>query len=431
MSRRPPAAARGFTLLELLIAMALFAVLGIAVVSLLGQGMSIFRAGTADTRTSDRLQASLPPVVSDLAAAQPAQPPEVFPPPPPDDETPPEPGTDVVPAAPAVRLRAGRVKLAELDESWGTFAYVALVRTNARESEDPILRQAGSVPVTPGVPVRVYEPATVDALAGTKTVTAVVAPGGLVEVVWIAIPEDPDPARRALATGPVVAGPDWPRGILTLYRLFRAPPGGPKSLLDPRNFDSIAKIRAAGRVMTEGVLSFEVTFRNVFAKSWADGTGGGRVEDGQAYVGSVWDSTRALDKDFPLHRGAASLADVRDDVFPAFARVQLTLAEEGEFGFGRGDAFLAEGISEQEKNLVLSSVDPLLTPGFSERWLKLDGEWCSTSWEQIDPLAKKLVVARGRRGTRAVAHDAGAPVHVGASVATDVPMVPKDRYVPK
>ncbi len=422
---------RGFTLLELLIAMALFAVLGLAVVALLGQGMNIFAEGTADTRMQDRLQAILPTIRADLAAVQPAAPPEVLPPPAPDLDPTAGPATAPILTPPALQFRMGWAKLAEFDDSWGTFFYVAFVRTNAREGEDPLLRQAGSVPVTPGLPTRVYDPSAVDALTGSAAVTSLVAPGGLLEVVWIAVPEDPDPARRAPSAEPIVVGPDWPRGMLTLYRLFRAPAGGEKSLLLPRNFDSLGKIRAAGRPMHEGVIHFGVTARNIFAKSWNDGLGSGRADDGQAYVGSVWDSTRALDRAFPFYRNPDSLADVRDDVFPAWARIELTLGVEGEFGFGRGETVLAEALSPEDKRVALVSVDPLYAPGPEVRWLKVEGEWMATTLQQIDPNERRVVVVRGQRGTKATAHDPGAPVFVGSTVSTEVPMVYKDRYVPR
>ncbi|MBL9086134.1 MAG: hypothetical protein JNM10_03250, partial [Planctomycetia bacterium] len=61
----------------------------------------------------------------------------------------------------------------------------------------------------------------------------------------------------------------------------------------------------------------------------------------------------------------------------------------------------------------------------------VEGEWLSTSFEQIEPNERRAVALRGQRGTKAVPHDAGAPVYVGSSVSTDVPLVFKDRYVPK
>ncbi|MCC7138271.1 MAG: prepilin-type N-terminal cleavage/methylation domain-containing protein [Planctomycetes bacterium] len=415
----PPRA--GFTVLELLIAMALFSVLGLAVVALLGQGMTIFSEGTADTSMQDRLQSVLPAIRADLAAVQPVSPPEVPPPPPPEGDPGTDPAAQAVPTPPDVRLRAGWLKLSDVPSEWPPVYYVAFARTFAREAEDPILRRAGTDPVGPGIPAKSYDPATVDAGAATN----LLAPGGLQEVVWVAVPEDPAPERR---TGAPTPDSSWSRSVLTLYRLFRAPVGGEKTLLDPKNFDSLAKIRAAGRPMHDGVLHFGVTFRNVFARSFTDGLGTGRVDDGQAYVGAVWDSTRALDKAFALYRDAGSLADVRDDVFPAWARVEVTLAVEGPFGFGRGDTVLSTGVGPDDRRLRLESVEPVLRPGQGETWLKVGTEWVSTTFENVDPSERLVTVARKGRGTAAAEHPAGTPVFVGGTVSTDVPMVYKDRY---
>ena len=417
---------RGFTLLELLVAMSLFAVLGIAVVSLLGQGLAIFSEGTAATTMQDRLQAVLPLLRSDLAAIQPVLVPEVPPPPAIENpDGPPSPTTAVpVAAGPSVQLQSGWIRLADVPTDWPKVRYVALVRTNARESEDPILRLAGTAGSASGVPLKSYDPSSVD----SGTTGNLLAAGGLMEVVWIAVPEDPDPSHRQ---GPAGADSSWNRGILTLYRLFRAPIGGEKSLLSTSSFDTLAKIRAAGRPVQEGVLDFSATFRNVFSTSFTDGLGLAKASDGEPYAGPLWDSTRAIDKNFPLYRGADSLSDVRDDVFPAAVRVEVTLAAEGPFGFGRGETLLARSTGPDEKRIYVESVDPLYRPGPSERFLKVEAEWMSTTLETIDLGEKRVTVTRGRRGTTAVEHAAGAPVYVGATVSTDVPLVYKDRYARK
>jgi prepilin-type N-terminal cleavage/methylation domain-containing protein len=415
--------ARGFTLLELLVAMALFAILGVAVVALLGQGLAIFSEGTADTTMQDRLQSALPQLRSDFAAIMPVEPPEVLPPPMSEEARQQATAGSAAPAveAPAVRLRSGWLRLRDVPTDWPPVFFVAFVRANAQESEDPLLRDAGTAALAAGSPMRVYDPAAVD--GGERG--NLVAPGGVLEVAWIAVPEDPFPDRR---TGPPTPDPTWPRGVLTLYRLFRAPVGGAKTLLDPANLDSLAKIRAAGRPMHDGVLHFGVTFRNVFAKSFTDGVGGGRAGDGEPYVGSVWDSTRALDKQFALHRGAESLADPHDDVFPAAARIEVALAIEGPFGFGRGETLLAAGIAPEEKRLTVESVDPLFVAGPAERAFKVEGEWMSTLLDTIDMAERRVTVQRGQRGTPPTDHAAGAPVYVGRTVSTDVPLVYKDRY---
>jgi prepilin-type N-terminal cleavage/methylation domain-containing protein len=403
---------RGFTVLELLVAMAMFAVLGTAVVALLSQGLGIFSEGTADTSMQDRLQAIVPTLRADLASIQPVEtmgvPPPIAPPAggwtkplPPGTPAPPQ------PEVPVQRVHAGTVKLTDLPTDAQTVAYWAFVRTNARESEDPQLRQAGST-TGKNVELRRWEPAAVD----SGVVGDMMAPGGLVEVLWIAVPEDVDRP-----------------GILTLYRGFRAPAGGPKTLLDPKNFDSLAKVKQVARVMQTGVLDFRITFRNVFASSWEDGLGTGRVQDGMAYVGTLWDSTRGLDEKFPLFHDKQSATDVRDDVFPAMARIDLTLANPGPYGFTRGDTRLAAPLTADGKTVELEDVNLLLRPGVADRAFKVDAEWMGTRYEKVDLAERRVVVTRGERGTVAREHLPDAPVYVGSSVATDVPLVWKDRYV--
>ena len=403
---------RGFTVLELLIAMAMFAVLGTAVVTLLSQGLSIFGEGISDTSMQDRLQAIMPPLRADLASIQPVEatgvPPPIAAPPggvmgtlPPGSPAPP------VPEIPLLRVRSGNVKLSDLPTEIQSVAFVAFVRTNARESEDPQLRQAGTTSKTT-VELKLYEPSTVD----SGTLGDMMAPGGFVEVLWIAVPEDPDRP-----------------GILTLYRGFRAPAGGATSLLDPKNFDSLAKVRKVARVMQTGVLDFRVTFRNIFAASWEDGTGAGRIQDGMPYVGTTWDSTRGLDEKFPLYRSKESATEVRDDVFPAMARVQLTLANPGPYGFTRGDTRLVAPVTAEQKTLELEDVTLLLRPGTADRAFKVDAERMGTKYERVDAAERKVAVTRGERGSVARDHATDAPVYIGSSVSTDVPLVWKDRYV--
>ncbi len=407
--------APGFTILELLVAMSMFAILGIAVVSLLGQGLNLFTSGTADTTMQDRVQAILPVIREDFAAIQPAEAPEVPPPPAPE-------GADVAitPTQSAVaihgplcQLMANTVKLKNLGSDRAIECYyVAFVRSNAREGEDSILRNAGSTPAGSGIQLKAYEPSTVE----SGTTGNLLATGGLQEIVYIAMPDDPDMP-----------------GMLTLYRLFRAPAGGPKSLLAsvggvPVNFDSVEKVRAAGRPVLDGVIHFGATFRNVFATSWSDGAGAGKVMDGSAYVGPIWDSTRANDPKFAMHKGKESLGDVRDDVFPAMARIDLTLAIEGPYGFNRGEALVGAPMTLDDRRVVLTSIEPLFRPGPLERFIKIDAEWMSVNAEATDFGEKRITVGRGKRMTKAVEHRVDEPVYFGYPVTTDVTLLFKDRY---
>jgi len=411
----PAARARaGFTILELLVAMAMFAILGIAVVSLLGQGLDMFTAGTADTTMQDRVQAVLPMLREDFAAIQPVESPEVPPPPLPEGAEAPTTPVGVAPAAvegPRIRLESGTFPMKNLGIERATEVFWAgFVRTNAREGEDPLLRSAGAA--SAGAELRAYEPATVE--SGVRG--NLLATGGLEEVVYIAIPENPDIP-----------------GMLTLYRCFRAPAGGPKSLLAmtggvPTNLDSVQKVQAAGRPVLDGIVHFGVTWRNVFATSWTDGAGTGRVQDGSAYVGPYWDSTRAYDPRFALHKGKDSIADVKDDVFPAMARIDLTLAIDGPYGFTRGEALLAQPVSAEDRRIVLDNIEPLFRPGPIERYMKVDAEWMSVSIEGGDYAEKRVAVVRGRRLTKAVEHKADEFVWFGHPIRTDVTLLFKDRY---
>ena len=150
-------AARGFTLLELLVAMALFAILGVAVVALLGQGLAIFSEGTADTTMQDRLQSALPQLRSDFAAIMPVEPPEVLPPPISEEARQQATAGSAAPVAeaPAVRLRSGWLRLRDVPTDWPPVYFVAFVRANAQESEDPLLRDAGTAALAAGSPMRV------------------------------------------------------------------------------------------------------------------------------------------------------------------------------------------------------------------------------------------------------------------------------------
>ena len=405
----------GFTILELLVAMAIFALLGTAVVTLLGQGMTVFVSGTADTSMQDRLQSALPTFRDDLSNAfvpdSLGVPPVVVPDTPGGAGPSPAGGGAAPLARPStVRFRSGWFKPTDFPPDRGIWAYyVAFVRTNAREAEDPMLREAGTAGAS-GVALSAYDPAAVD----SGVTGNLLAAGGLMEVAYVAIPEDIDRP-----------------GILTLFRLFRAPVGGSKTLLDPANIDSLKEIREAGRPRIEGVLHFMIRFRNVFATSW-DVVTKGRIQDGEPYAGEVWDSTRGEDKEFALYRDATSLGEPYDDVYPARARIALTLATPGAFGFGKGDTTLAATLGTEETRVRL--VDPafLLEPGPADRWIKVGTEWMLAFTEQRfeDLRQGTAVVARGK-GRKSIPreHKADEPIYYGAAISTDVPMVFKDLYV--
>jgi prepilin-type N-terminal cleavage/methylation domain-containing protein len=407
--------ARGFTLLEILLAMAIFSMLGLVVVFLMRQGMSVFATGTQDSQLLDRMDTVLPKVRQDLLRLYTGD--RFDPPPPAPGEALLRESRKAVPPPPPVevRLRAGHVTLRDAPEGLknAQCPYVAFVTATADEWRDPMLRRDAP----PGATRKEYVPAEVNQAQGADVVFH--PTGGLMEVCWIAVPEDP-------------ATP----GLLTLRRGYRAPIGGADTLLDPANVDTLAEIQKRCPVVERGVLHFGAIWRNAFATSWEPAVGGG-VSETDALVDSVWDSTRALDRSFRLHRAPESLGDPSDDRFPTAVRVEVTLAASSQRGYAP-ETRLREPVDDLSGKLLVIDVGPLFAKrgilDDEDRWLKVDGEWMRYRLKEDNPnpLTGSVDVQRGQRGVKGVAHDAYAPVYVGTSYRQDIRLrMTRDAYARK
>jgi prepilin-type N-terminal cleavage/methylation domain-containing protein len=405
--RRPA----GFTLLELLIAMSIFAVLGTAAVILMQQGAALFGAGARESELSDRQDDLLPELKRDLARL--CLPDRFDPPPLPPDETalggaPPPPPPPPV----AERLRSGTLLLREAADSSvksQPCTYLSFVISTGDEGHDPRLRTAGDTPPLSET-AKAFTKAEVDKSARG---TVFLPTGGRMEVCWIAVPMDPR----------------YP-GVLSVFRGYRAPVGGPETLLDPANFDTVTKIRAKFDLRHEGVLQFTVTWRRVIADTWNE-TVGRAAGDDVPYVGPMWDSTRALERTWPLHKSPASLSDPSDDWFPQYVRLEATVAPASFLGYGRGEARLNVPVGSDDLRVALDVITPLMGPGPADgRWLKVENEWMRFDRSKIDIDKREVPVERGQRGTTKVAHDAGADAYVGQA-AVEVIRLPvwRDRTV--
>ena len=397
---------RGFTILELMVSMGIFTILGSMVVVFMQQSLNIFSSGTRESAMYDQLESVLPFMRKDLEALYIGDQWDAPKPPPTEEQLLEGARKPPPPPIPDVRLRAGQVKLKRMpggplkDFLCPYFAFVA---ANANEWSDEYRRRAGE---------RVSKdakPFTPEIIESDKD--HVILPlGGLMEIVWIAIPEDPDQPS-----------------ILTLYRGERSPIGHPKdSLLDPNNLDTIEKIKKACRPVKRGVIHFGAVWRNAFAKDW-NPTVGGR-SDTDEYVGTTWDSTRGLDPKFAFHR-KDSQGDPSDDIFPHFVKLEVVLINAGNFGFGQGELQLRNAVTEDDRTFKISNAAPLQAPGAGvSRYFKIGTEWIGYEILSVDAVSRTVNVRRGRRGTKAVGHESNAWIYLGTQNDTVVKLTFRDRY---
>jgi hypothetical protein len=181
----------------------------------------------------------------------------------------------------------------------------------------------------------------------------------------------------------------------------------------PENLDTPEKIKASCSKVAEGLIHFGATWRRSFAKSWNTDLGVG-MGDQAPYVGPVWDSTRALERTWPLYKGPQSLPDPSDDIFPPFVRLEATLAILTQFGPGRGQFRLTSACTVDQTEVAVSDLDSLVDPNLGkERWMKIDREWVQYEARDVDYQRGIVRVRRGMRGTKKEAHPSGAWCYVG------------------
>ncbi len=403
--------------------MAIFTVLGSMVVYFMRQSLDIFYRGTRESGQLDRMDAVLPQVRGDLASL--TIPSDFTPPPPPPTEDELQRSGKTAPPPPRpvrIRLRSGHVKLRNVgDAAFKDYpcAYLAFVTTDASEWSDKFKRRAGDSPKGDGE----LKDLTPETVVGGDRETRYRPTGGLMEVLWIAVPSD-------LMNPPEKDQVSYP-GILTLYRGFRTPIGDPeKSLLVPENFDERDEILKACRPVATGLIHFGARWRRTFATDWESELGVGLGESAP-YVGPVWDSTRALEKGWPLHRGPQSLPDPSDDIFPAFVQLEATFAATTQFGAGRGEMRLTELAAVEGPRIKVSDPDKLMQPGLGrQRFLKVNGEWMSYTLRDVDWEKSEVRVRRGARGTKKAAHASGSWVYVGTPSSLQMRLpVYRDKYV--
>lgn len=221
---------RGLTLIELLVALSVFMILGTSLVVFLRTGIDTWRVGEMRRESFERGQAILDTIEDDLRALHPDP----------------------------YHGDGGRVDVALLsDYDANGRQRLRFVRSLAGETRHPITREAGSL--TGGFADYDFENDGFESRAGLLR-----APGGLQEIAYVF---DPDPERELL------------------WRGLRSPVGGERSLLIDENiYPEEGGVRHC-RPFADGVLYLEYNF-------WGPNTSTWLREDGGALTG--WDSTRGM-----------------------------------------------------------------------------------------------------------------------------------------
>lgn len=372
--------ARGFTLVELLTAIAIFAVISTMLFRMVKGALDVWRIGEQGRESIEKGGALIEEIAQDFRMLR----------------------ADAAPGMPEapVRLIAtfGSLDLDvdQIDES--LLQRVAFARSCPEERTDPALRQSGTVPGG--------KEFLSDVESGTRPARAC---GGLAEVAYATLS---------------VPKPKSDPSLLTLYRWFRTPIGGDGSLLDPAAFERPERAVATGVALAENVLYLGVEF-------WGRDTEGFDAPvDSERGPLSAWDSTRALLGDakgpnrFRFAKGEGSLGQTDDDVFPRRVKVTLVLArDEDEQALLR----LAVDLPASGDVVRVDSARAFEALG-TRKFLKVGGEWMT--WTSIN--GTELRVQRGARGTPRVSHSAGARIHLGSTYerVIEIPVFREDWNEP-
>ncbi|MHC5212254.1 MAG: PulJ/GspJ family protein [Planctomycetota bacterium] len=347
----------GFTLVELLAATALFAVLGTMLFQIVRGAMDIWSIGERNRELHDRATAAMDVMVEDLRAVWPGHP-----------------GAAEQDARFLLSLREE-----DRDRDGKTDLRVPVLRFSRLCHEERSLawlRRAGDVAGAQG---------SVTVLTGQDP-SELRPTGGLAE---------------SLYTLALLPGHELP----SLVRRFRAPLGGEGSLLEADLVEQPDRLLAGAVPLADGVLHLGVACWAPHTTRWdADPSEPG----GEALAG--WDSTRGLfpasDTGFPYGKGPASLFDGRDDMVPRHVRLTLVLDERE--GGGSGGGRLADPMTEEARQLELAST------GFLRDQEAPDHVLVGQEWMRVvSREGRVLTVERAARGTPAAPHESGSAVRAG------------------
>ncbi len=396
----PPA---GFTIIELLVAMAIFSVLGIALIALLSQSTAFLTKGQAGSEVQDTLENIDRALAEDFANVYIR--PTAFAP------------------LPDVRFVCDRIPFdTDGDGSADTWTQrVAFVRSLKGEGAETVFRNSGSKPGAMGV---------LDGSDDAKEIEEndLGAPGGKEEVTWLLVPgkKDDEPG-----VGTLYRGERWPlrgKGSLVRQRPVGEPlPERERQLEEPGlGVATRGKAAEACKPVQGGVLHFSLRFWTRHTKpESARFIVNGRVVDevppevGGGGLTATWDSTRAIlpagrgTDQFFLGKGPASLADPVDDIFPSRVRVLLVVDRIGK---DAATGELTQSIGIQDNRIPVDGTKFAVGTDPASRYVKIDREWIR--WSARDDRGF-LVEERGARGTKKEPHDRGAAVRSGTTLVRE------------
>lgn len=383
---------RGFSLIELMVAMSIFSLVGIGIVTLLARASDFSRSGTSTTEILDSLQTFTDTFSKDAATIYSR--------------------ADAEDGAPDVRFWTDVVRCdVDADQKPdATIRRLMLVRMIPDETASPVTRSAGSAL---NATKYVDQQADIEEAAAGK----LRATGGLMEVFWTAAPASKDDLA-----------------VMTLYRGVRSPVGGAGSLFpSKRASDPMAKgpeergpvhadeIRRVARPVLGGVLYFGVECWSRHTTTWDPAMPAPRGPV------AVWDSTRGIlprgdgkdGESFVFQTdygslGRPSLADPTDDTWPRRLRVTLVVEESGQ---AARTGILQDTLPPDGRTILVS--DTRFIPGTdtTQRFVKIGAEWIQ--FESVD--GNRLTgCKRGVRGTLATAHEVGSRVHHGRTVVREI-----------
>lgn len=353
-------------MMEVLVAMAILAMLGTAVVAFLRSGLAAWRIAETRGDAYARAQTILERLRDDLDAL----------------------ASDSGRCGPDVRL------LSDYDAKGRQ--RIRFIRTVRGEGQDPILRDGGLFVGAEGEIDRrgdLYE----------REFGALRASGGLQEVAYFL-----DPAGGNL-----------------LYRAERAPIGGTGSLLGDARIAGSPP--ALGEPLAAGIVYIEWNFWSQWSGSWRTDLPPRPASPADTVAGpcTAWDSTRERSGgnpvDFPFVREGSRDRPI-DDIVPARIQTIVVLEPSWVERYARLD----RDISPADSTIPVDSTGGYPEPDDpASAFIRIEGEWIryaalgERAFEKAD---------RGKRGTRPAAHARGTEVSFGIAFTRvlDVPCARED-----